>query len=147
MPGFLRISHPDFPNKSGFRIRTNSDIPEVIARISPHFTSGFSGQIQISHPDKFGLPGGDCPDLFAFHIRIFRTNPDRRNKQQASKTGFFRISHPDCFGDLRLIRLPYANPCFHYCSNASQFLCQGALRSHDASAHTAAPFHPPIIKK
>ena len=69
--GYIR-NNPDSP----FRIRTNSDIPEVIARISSHFTSGFSGQIRISHPDKFGYPRGDCPDFFGFHIRIFRTSPD-----------------------------------------------------------------------
>ena len=34
-PDFVRISHPDFPD---------------------HFTSGFSGQIRISHPEKFGYP-------------------------------------------------------------------------------------------
>ena len=48
----------------------------MIARISPHFTSGFSGRIRISHPDKFGCPQGNCPDFSASHIRIFRTNPD-----------------------------------------------------------------------
>ena len=82
MPGFLRISHPDFPDKSLFRIRTNFDIPVAIARISSHFTSGFPGQIRISHPDKFRYPCGDCPDFFAFHIRI---------------SGQIRISHPNKF--------------------------------------------------
>ena len=32
----------------------------------------FSGQVRISHPDKFGHPGGDCPDFSAFHIRVPR---------------------------------------------------------------------------
>ena len=39
-----------------WRIQILSDIPEVIARISSHFTSGFSGQIRILHPDKFRYP-------------------------------------------------------------------------------------------
>ena len=72
----VRISHPDFPDQSGFRIRTNSNILDVIALISSHFTSEFSGQIRISYPDKFGYPSCDCLDFSAFHIRIFRTNPD-----------------------------------------------------------------------
>ena len=44
-PDCVRISHPNFPEKSGFRIRTNSDIPEEIVRISPHFTSEYQGSI------------------------------------------------------------------------------------------------------
>ena len=72
-----RISHPDCQDKSGFRMRTNSVVPKVIARISPHFTSGVAEQIRISHADKFGYTiKGDCPDVSAFHILVFRTNPD-----------------------------------------------------------------------
>ena len=96
-----------FLGKSGFRIRTNSDFPKVIARISLHSRSGYSGQIRISHPDKFGHPHGTCPDFSASHIRI---NPDshirkcpktlfsKQASKQASKTGFSFISHPDKFG-------------------------------------------------
>ena len=75
LPGFLRFSQPDFPDKSGFRTRTSSDIRAAIALTFLHQASGFSGQIRISHPDKFGYPQGDCPDFSAFHIRIFLKNP------------------------------------------------------------------------
>ena len=69
--GDLR-NNPDSP----FRIRIFSEIPEVMARISPYFTPRFSGQIRISHPDLFRDPRGDGSDFSAFHIRIFRTKPD-----------------------------------------------------------------------
>ena len=101
--GDLR-NNPDSP----FRIRTFSEIPEVMARISPHFTSGFSGQIRISHPDCFGDPRGDCPDFSASNIRI---NPDshirkylknlcskQASKQQQAHADFPRISHPGKHG-------------------------------------------------
>ena len=76
LPGCLCFSQPDFPDQSGFRIRTNSDITVAIARMSVFFTTRFSGPIRISHPDKSGYPGGDCPDF----VRISQCHPDFPDK-------------------------------------------------------------------
>ena len=70
MPGFLRISHPDFPDKSGFRIRTNSDTARYIycppssyriTQASVHSTASLHEPKPRRRPPLHGVPSHRRP--------------------------------------------------------------------------------------